>query len=141
MLKCISKEYCINEIGIRRMNGNSVEREEVTKMENDQNSDIVESSEPLAFKTSNDDVPEGDAPKSETTESALEILAKNVDEIGKYKDMNNDAKEMEMIAFKVFTPSFEKSDYVIGLVESIIGKSTPDQKDYDLVLQIMGKNQ
>lgn len=123
------------------MNGNSVEREEVTKMENDQNSDIVESSEPLAFKTSNDDVPEGDAPKSETTESALEILAKNVDEIGKYKDMNNDAKEMEMIAFKVFTPSFEKSDYVIGLVESIIGKSTPDQKDYDLVLQIMGKNQ
>lgn len=71
--------------------------------------------------------------------SALEQLAQNIDEIEKYKDMNNDAKEMDMIAFKVFTPSFEMSDYVIGLVEKIIGEMSSDQQDYDLVLQIMGK--
>lgn len=75
----------------------------------------------------------------EKPKSALENLAKDLDTTGKYKDMNNDVKETDMIAFKVFTPSFEKSDYVIGLVESIIGKERPDQQDYDLALSIMGK--
>ena len=72
-------------------------------------------------------------------ESALEQLAKNLEATGKYRDMQNDVKEMDMIAFKVFTPSFEMSDYVIGLVESVIGKTTPEQQDFDLMLQIMGK--
>lgn len=75
----------------------------------------------------------------EKPKSALENLAMDLETTGKYKDMNNDAKETDMIAFKVFTPSFEKSDYVIGLVESIIGKERPDQQDYDLALSIMGK--
>ncbi|XP_055301361.1 uncharacterized protein LOC129567971 isoform X3 [Sitodiplosis mosellana] len=73
----------------------------------------------------------------EKAEPALEQLAKNLETIGKYKDMHNDVKEMDMIAFKVFTLNFEKSDYVIGLVESIIGRTTPEQQDYDLMLQIM----
>lgn len=75
----------------------------------------------------------------EKPKSALENLAEDLETIGKYKDMNNDVKETDMIAFKVFTPNFEKSDYVIGLVESIIGKERPDQQDYDLSLSIMGK--
>lgn len=75
----------------------------------------------------------------EKPESALEQLAKNLETIGKYKDIDNDVKEMDMIAFKIFTPNFEKSEYVIGLVESIIGRNAPEQQDYDLMLQIMGK--
>lgn len=76
---------------------------------------------------------------SEKPLSALEILAKDLESIGKYKDMNNEVKETDMIAFKVFTPSFEKSPYIIGLVESIIGRESPDQQDYDFALTIMGK--
>lgn len=75
----------------------------------------------------------------EKPESALEQLAKNLETIGKYKNIDNDVKEMDMIAFKIFTPNFEKSDYVIGLVESIIGRNAPEQHDFDLMLQIMGK--
>lgn len=73
-------------------------------------------------------------------ESALEQLANQPEAISKYNDMANDAKEMDMIAFKVFTPNFEQSNYVIALVEEIIGRTTADQQDYDLVLQIMGKS-
>lgn len=71
-------------------------------------------------------------------ESALETLARDLEASGKYKVMQNDAKETDMIAFKVFTPNFEKSEYVIGLLETIIGKNTPEQQDYDLGLLIMG---
>lgn len=74
-------------------------------------------------------------------ETALENLAKNLETIGKYKDMQNDVKEMDMIAFKVFTPDFVKSNYVIGLVEAVIGKNAPEQQDYDLTLLIMGKSE
>lgn len=77
--------------------------------------------------------------KTETKESALEILARDLEASGMYKVMQNDAKEMDMIAFKVFTPNFEKSEYVIALIESIIGKNTPEQQDYDLTLLIMGE--
>lgn len=80
-----------------------------------------------------------DNPSLEKPESALEQLAKNLETIGKYKNIDNDVKEMDMIAFKIFTPNFEKSDYVIGLVESIIGRNAPEQHDFDLMLQIMGK--
>lgn len=76
---------------------------------------------------------------SEKQQPALEHLAQNLETIGKYKDMENNVKEMDMIAFKVFTPNYEKSDYVIGLVESIIGRHSFDQNDYDLTFLIMGK--
>lgn len=76
---------------------------------------------------------------SDKEEPALEQLAKNLETMGKYRDLDNDIKEMDMLAFKVFTPSFQKSDYVIGLVETIIGKDNVEQQDYDLALQIMGK--
>lgn len=76
---------------------------------------------------------------SEKQQPALEHLAQNLETIGKYKDMENNVKEMDMIAFKVFMPNFEKSDYVIGLVESIIGRQSSDQNDYDLTFLIMGK--
>lgn len=76
----------------------------------------------------------------EKQETALETLAKNLEQMGKFKVMENDVKETDMIAFKVFTPNFEMSEYVIGLVEAIIGKSTPEQQDYDLKLLIMGKD-
>lgn len=72
--------------------------------------------------------------------SALEQLANQPDEISKHQDMTGDVKEMDMIAFKVFTPNFQQSSYIIGLVEAIVGRTTPDRQDYDLVLQIMGKN-
>lgn len=80
-----------------------------------------------------------DARSDAAPESALEQLANQPETINKYNDMTNDVKEMDMIAFKVFTPSFEQSNYVIGLVEEIVGRTAPDQQDYDLVLQIMGK--
>lgn len=93
--------------------------------------DVVnEKDEPIIPETKPDAVPE----------SALEQLANQPETISKYNDMTNDVKEMDMIAFKVFTPSFEQSNYVIGLVEEIIGRTTADQQDYDLVLQIMGEN-
>lgn len=78
-------------------------------------------------------------PSNNVPESALEQLANQPDTIEKYNDMTNDVKEMDMIAFKVFTPNFEQSNYIIGLVETIVGRTTADQQDYDLVLQIMGK--
>lgn len=79
--------------------------------------------------------------KVEKQEPALEKLAKELEASGMYKVMQNDVKEADMIAFKVFTPNFEKSAYVIGLIESIIGKNTSEQQDYDFTLLIMGINQ
>lgn len=73
-------------------------------------------------------------------ETALENLAKNLEKNGKYKDLGSEVTETDMIAFKVLTPDFVKSDYVIGLVEAIIGKTTPEREDYDLSFMIMGKN-
>lgn len=80
-----------------------------------------------------------DSQSDAVPESALEKLASQPETIDKYNDMTNDVKEMDMIAFKVFTPNFEQSGYVIGLVEEIVGRTTPQQQDYDLILQIMGK--
>lgn len=68
-------------------------------------------------------------------ESALEQLAKNLETAGKYKELIEEAKPNDIIAFKVFTPNFEKSDYIIGLVESINTRNNPN--DYDLILSIM----
>lgn len=87
-----------------------------------------------------DDSTTADEQSNKAPESALEQLANQPEAISKYTDMTNDVKEMDIIAFKVFTPNFEQSNYIIGLVESIVGRTAPDQQDYDLVLQIMGKN-
>lgn len=95
---------------------------------------------PPDTKSAPDAVPELAMEQLANQPSALEQLANQPETINKYNDMTNDVKEMDMIAFKVFTPNFEQSNYVIGLVEEIVGRTTPDQQDYDLVLQIMGKN-
>lgn len=80
-----------------------------------------------------------DGQSTAVPESALQQLANQPEAISKYNDMTNDVKVMDMIAFKVFTPNFEQSSYVIGLVEEIIGRTTTEQQDYDLVIQIMGE--
>lgn len=98
-------------------------------------SDVTLKSPEVQPINGNEDDNDGNSPP----ESALEQLAKNLEATGKYRDMQNDANEMDMVAFKVFTPNFEMSDYVIGLVESIIGKTAAEQQDFDLTLQIMGK--
>lgn len=99
----------------------------------------AESSETDVLNEKDEPIPVDDQPKT-APESALEQLANQPEAISRYQDMTNDVKEMDMIAFKVFTPTFEQSNYVIGLVEEIVGRATADQQDYDLVLQIMGKS-
>lgn len=73
---------------------------------------------------------------AEPNESALERLARNLEAIGKYRALDNDVKEFEMVAFKVFAPTFQMSNYVIGMVEAI-NRKTAD--DFDLTMLIMGK--
>lgn len=75
---------------------------------------------------------------NENEGSALENLAKNLDSTGGYKNLMGEAKANDIIAFKVFKPNFEKSDYIIGLVETINRRDNPD--DYDLILTIMAGN-
>lgn len=101
--------------------------------------DTVHCSEPSVLIGKDEPIAIDDQPHT-ATESALEQLANNPEAISKYSDMPNDVKEMDMIAFKVFTPNFEQSNYIIGLVEAIVGRTTADQQEYDLVLQIMGKD-
>lgn len=102
-------------------------------------------SETLAIQQSNGNAQQEESAaeptksSEENSEPALELLAKNLESIGNYKDMHNDMNKFDMIAFKVLTKEFEKSDYIIGLVECIIGKMTDEQQDYELELQIMGK--
>lgn len=103
------------------------------------NQPSVTSESPETQPTTNGKSAENEDLPLEVQESALEKLAKNLETTGKYKELLNDVNEMDMIAFKVFTPSFEMSDYIIGLVESVIGKTAPEQQDFDLMLQIMGK--
>lgn len=74
---------------------------------------------------------------AESNESALEKLAKNLEAIGKYRALDNDVKEFDMVAFKVFAPTFQMSNYVIGMVEGI-NRMAGD--DFDLTLLIMGKS-
>lgn len=70
-------------------------------------------------------------------ESALENLAKNLEAIGKYRQLQNDVKVHDMIAFKVMTVDFQISDYVIGLIEQLHGDTSIPS--YDLTLLIMGE--
>lgn len=79
---------------------------------------------------------ESNAASLEPKETALEQLAKNLETVGKYRTLDNDIKEYDMIAFKVFKPTFEMSNYVIAMVEEI---SRNEGADFDLVLLIMGK--
>lgn len=71
----------------------------------------------------------------ENKESALEHLAKNLETTGKYRELTEEAKPNDIIAFKVFMPDFQKSDYVIGLVESVNKRDKPN--DYDIIFTIM----
>lgn len=70
-------------------------------------------------------------------ESALEHLAKNIDAIGKYRELKEDVKINDMIAFKVMSPSFQPSEYIIGLVENFTGELS--NMTFELSLLIMGK--
>lgn len=72
----------------------------------------------------------------EPKETALEQLARNLETVGKYRTLDDDVKEYEMIAFKVFKPTFELSNNVIAMVEEI---NRNEGGDFDLVLLIMGK--
>lgn len=76
-------------------------------------------------------------PEGTTHESALENLAKNLEAIGKYRELLTDVKLNDMIAFKVMTEDFQISDYAIGLVEELHGDTS--NRSYDLTLLIMGK--
>lgn len=132
----------MTKIRIVNINGNSVgELDKLQRVQSVEDFVFIEptkTNQPDEMETVIAYESQDNSTKIEITSSALENLAKNIDEIGKHKDMNNDVTEMNMIAFKVFTPTFEKSDYIIGLVESVIGKNTSEQRDYELVLQIMG---
>lgn len=79
---------------------------------------------------------ESNPASEEPKETALEQLAKNLETVGKYRTLDNDIKDYDMIAFKVFKPTFEMSNYVIAMVEEI---NRNEGTDYDLVLLIMGK--
>lgn len=98
----------------------------------------IEASENNSLTNGQNKPNENEEKTKKDSEPVLEQLAKNIETLDKYKDMKNVVKQMDMIAFKVFTPNFEKSDYVIGLVESIVGETTSNPQDYDLILQIMG---
>lgn len=91
---------------------------------------VIENSIPAAVSSNNQEMATDAEP-----ESALEQLAKNLETIGKYKELIEEAKPNDIIAFKVFTPNFDKSEYVIGMVESINARNNPN--DYDLILSIM----
>lgn len=73
------------------------------------------------------------------TPSALEQLAKNLDEMSNYKILLNIVNPNDIIAFKVFTPSFELSEYIIGMVESFEKTNAINEGDFELTLLIMGK--
>lgn len=79
----------------------------------------------------------GEQPKAP---SALEQLAKNLDEMGKQNPLLNEVNPNDIIAFKVFMPSFQLSEYIIGMVESFEDNHKIDERDFDITLLIMGKN-
>lgn len=78
------------------------------------------------------------APETTPPESALENLAKNLETIGKYRELQSDVKVHDMIAFKVMTADFQISDYVIGMIEELHGDTS--DPSYDLTLLIMGES-
>lgn len=90
-----------------------------------------------AIDTSSKPANQSSSPEATSHESALENLAKNLEAIGKYKELQKDVKLNDMIAFKVMTADFQISDYVIGLVEELHGDTS--NLSYDLTLLIMGK--
>lgn len=73
--------------------------------------------------------------------SALEQLANNLEATGKYRTMTDEVKENDMIAFKVLTPDFQQSGYIIALVEAITKQENAGTKqtDCNFTLLIMGK--
>lgn len=81
---------------------------------------------------------QSETPEATTNESALEGLAKNLEAIGKYRELQTDVKVNDMIAFKVMTADFQISDYIIGLIEELHGDVS--SASYDLTLLIMGES-
>lgn len=77
-----------------------------------------------------------ETPSQEST-SALENLARNLEAIGKYRELQKEVKLNDMIGFKVMTADFQISNYAIGLVEELHGDTS--NLSYDLTLLIMGK--
>lgn len=79
-------------------------------------------------------------------ESALENLAKNLESIGKYKELtcghSDNVKQNDIIAFKVLGTDLKMTDYIIAMVEDVEKKrgDNVDQMDYDLILLIMGND-
>lgn len=83
--------------------------------------------------------------ESTTAPSALEELSKNTETMEKLESIgaNSLLKTADIIAYKVFTPSFEKSGYIIAIIEEI---HIPDGEtletvgmNYDLTVDILGK--
>lgn len=71
-------------------------------------------------------------------ESALEKLAKNLEKDGKFHTLDTNVKIDDFIAFRILSPEFSLSDYVIGLIEQLHGDI--EARNYQLTLQIMGKS-
>lgn len=80
-----------------------------------------------------------------TKATALEALAQNSEQLDSFARMEpkTPIKIGDIIAFKVFTPSLEISNYIIALVEVV---HIPSDKsfdtinmDYDLTIEIMGR--
>lgn len=83
---------------------------------------------------------------SESKGTALEALSQNNAQLDNFAriDPKSPIKNGDIIAFKVFTPSLEVSNYIIALVEVV---HIPSDKsfdtinmDYDLTIEIMGKD-
>lgn len=94
--------------------------------------------ETIETNTSLETVNQSETTEATTNESALESLAKNLEAIGKYRELQTDAKVNDMIAFKVMTVDFQISDYIIGLIEELHGDTS--STSYDLTILIMGKS-
>lgn len=94
--------------------------------------------EQMASSTTQD-IPAPEAAAKQTAPSALEQLAKNLDEMSNHKPLLNDVNQNDIIAFKVFMPTFELSEYIIGMVESFERNNAINEGDFEITLLIMGK--
>lgn len=59
--------------------------------------------------------------------------------MGTHQPLGSDVKATDLIAFKVFTPEFTASGYVIGMVDHVERRNSNNADDFDLSLSILGK--
>lgn len=97
----------------------------------------VEDSKPNHHES--DSIPNEEKVVGSNAPSALEQLAKNLDNMTNYKTLQNNVNLNDIVAFKVFMPSFELSEYIIGMVEAVENKNAMNDGDFELTLLIMGK--